>query len=195
MLQYWLCSGTKPIQDCQSQQLQQALETIRTTSFYETRKRGVFAPNCKIKATFLISCAHESLAEKMWFLHLCFDSASGRIASYCRNPAEPWNGHRPANIQRPSTPETRFAACVSAGERGMGSFPLLPRRNAVSITPQAHQLPNGAGKIKQTEVMLHQISPSRSRQVSEHGRDLEIPALGPRTTRARHGGERILQST
>lgn len=52
ILKYCLSSGTQTVQDCQSQQLQQVLEAIRRTSFYETRKRATFAPDCKIKANF-----------------------------------------------------------------------------------------------------------------------------------------------
>lgn len=53
ILKYCLSSGTKTMQDCQSQQLQQALEMIRRTLSYETRKRATFALDYKIKSNVL----------------------------------------------------------------------------------------------------------------------------------------------
>lgn len=98
--------------------------------------------------------------------------------------------------------EIPFAVPVWVGERGIHSFKgeftafLLFQKEEMWCPSAAkgHQLPNRAGKIEQTKVMLHQISPSQSRQVPRHGYCLrwlclEQKQCGPT------GGERILQPT
>lgn len=194
ILKYCLSSGTKTIQDCQSQQLQQALEIIRRTSFNETWKRVTFASDCEIKATFWISCLHKSLEEKKKkkrFVHLCFDSTLGRIGLYQWNPASAGAATNNHSLSTAQT-EIHFAVPVWAGKRGIHSFPPLSRWNVVSLSCQSHQLPNGAGKIKQTKVMLHQISPSQPRQVPRHGSCSEWLCLEQEPCVPTRG-ERILQ--
>lgn len=77
--------------------------------------------------------------------------------------------------------EIHFAVPVWVGERGIHSFPPLKKKCGASQPPG----PNRVGKIRQTKVMLHQISASQPRQV---------PLPGARTTCA-YRGKKILQPT